>query len=454
MYPSEFGRKLLDLVVLILWIVIVAALVRLKLHQLNFLRNDPVFESYSLLTTSYLLSRILCLLFYHPYHPYHSGHPGHLRRRTEQKEQKAEVSCDFCPSVTIVIPTMNEEKAIFGTIEACCSLDYPEDRLEIIVINDGSRDGTWREIARAMDIFPQVKAVNWTANRGKRAGMVEGIRRSQSEIIVFIDSDSVVEPGSLKALVQPFVDSNVAAVVGHADVLNKDRNLLTRMQAVRYFISFRIMKASESVFNSVTCCSGCYSAYRRNAVLGVLNEWQNQTFLGRKCTFGDDRSLTNLLLREGYSLLYVSEARVKTIVPETWRGYFKQQLRWKKSWFRESLIAVTHMWRRNPGASIPYYLSVLFTFCSPLVLVRSLVLSAASRWGYLGGLAILGALYGLYYRIHRRDGLWPYAFVFVFLNAFVFSWQIYQAILTSTNTSWGTRQVRQALNTKAVEAER
>ncbi|HHY97517.1 MAG TPA: glycosyltransferase, partial [Firmicutes bacterium] len=176
---------------------------------------------------------------------------------------------------------------------------------------------------------------------------------------------------------------------------------LTKMQAVRYFVSFRIIKASESVFKSVTCCSGCYSAYRRSAVLKVLERWKNQTFPGKRCTFGDDRSLTNLLLREGYSLLYMSDAIVRTIVPETWRGYFRQQLRWKKSWFRETLIAVTHMWRRNPGASIPYYLSVFFTLCSPIVLIRSLVMSPATRWGYLAGLMILGALYGLYYRIHR-----------------------------------------------------
>ncbi|NPV81314.1 MAG: glycosyltransferase [Firmicutes bacterium] len=415
-----------DIAVFVLWLAVIAILIRLKIHHLRFIHNDPVFGIYGLMATSYLMFRLFCLLLYAPERLVAEG-----------------TTRDFYPSVTIVIPAMNEEKAIFKTIQACCTVGYPPGQLRIIVVNDGSTDGTWQEIARAADMFPQVEAINWDVNRGKRSAMVEGICRSESEIVVFIDSDSVIEPGSLVPLVRAFADPKVGAVVGHADVLNKERNLLTKMQAVRYFVSFRIIKASESVFKSVTCCSGCYSAYRRSAVLKVLERWKNQTFLGKRCTFGDDRSLTNLLLREGYSLLYMSDAIVRTIVPETWRGYFRQQLRWKKSWFRETLIAVTHMWRRNPGASIPYYLSVFFTLCSPIVLIRSLVMSPATRWGYLAGLMILGALYGLYYRIHRRDGLWLYAFVFVFLNAFVFSWQIYQAILNSTDTSWGTRQVRQ-----------
>ena len=70
------------------------------------------------------------------------------------------------------------------------------------------------------------------------------------------------------------------------------------MQGVRYFVAFRVVKAAESVFSAVTCCSGCFSAYRREAILPRIEWWENQTFLGVESTFGDDRSLTNCVLRD------------------------------------------------------------------------------------------------------------------------------------------------------------
>ena len=81
-------------------------------------------------------------------------------------------------------------------------------------------------------------------------------------------------------------------------MLNLHDTWLTKMQAVRYFVAFKVVKAAESLFNAVTCCSGCFSAYRREAVMPHLEWWEDQTFLGVESTFGDDRSLTNCVLRD------------------------------------------------------------------------------------------------------------------------------------------------------------
>src|SRR6185503_6194363 len=107
---------------------------------------------------------------------------------------------------------------------------------------------------------------------------------------------------------------------------------------------------------SVTCCSGCCSAYRKSYVDPILDEWRTQKFLGAQCTYGDDRSLTNFLLRQGYRTIYAPEALSQTIVPDTWSKFLKQQLRWKKSWTRESLIAAMFMWKRHPLAAISFFL--------------------------------------------------------------------------------------------------
>src|SRR5205823_451207 len=155
-----------------------------------------------------------------------------------------------------------------------------------------------------------------------------------------------VEPEGFYRIVQPFVDKRVGAVAGHTNVIIEQDNFISKMEAVRYFVSQRVMKAAESIFYAVTCCPGPFSAYRRDAVMNVLPAWENQQFCGTKATFGDDRSLTNFILRD-YRVLYHAGARVATYTPSRWAVFFRQQLRWKKSWFRENWIAIRFMWKKH-----------------------------------------------------------------------------------------------------------
>jgi hyaluronan synthase len=212
----------------------------------------------------------------------------------------------------------------------------------------------------------KIEVVNWVENRGKRHGMAEGVKRATHEIIIFIDSDSFIEPDAVRHLVKYFASPTVGAVSGHTDVYNRDTNLLTQMQALRYYIAFKIYKASESVFGSVTCCPGCCSAYRRSYISGIMDEWLTQTFLGSPCTFGDDRSLTNYVIRK-YDAVYSQDALAYTVVPDTLAVYIRQQFRWKKSWIRETFIASAFMWRRHPIAALSYYLYIFLAVVSPIV---------------------------------------------------------------------------------------
>jgi hyaluronan synthase len=168
----------------------------------------------------------------------------------------------------------------------------------------------------------------------------------------------------------------VGGVSGRTDVANTYTNSLTKMQAVRYYIAFRIMKASEGLFNSVTCLSGPLSCYRKDLVLKYSDAWLNQKFLGQKATFGDDRSMTNFILRHN-RCDYQDTAVCKTIVPRDYNVFLKQQMRWKRSWLRESVIASLFMWKKEPfmslcflygtycACSCAYYCFVQFDLYSP-----------------------------------------------------------------------------------------
>lgn len=278
-----------------------------KLNNLEYFWYQPWVNTYSIAVGVFILSRFLLAAFYVP--PRDTGYE---------------------PTVTVVVACMNEAGSIEKTIGRIYREGYPHEKLEVVVVNDGSTDDTLNEMLRAQGRHPKLVVVDFEENKGKRHGMAVGSLLSRSEILLFVDSDSFLMPGAVHKIVQGLADQSVAAVSGHTDVENIKSNVLTRMQDVRYYVSYRVMKAAEHLFGAVSCCPGCFSAYRRVYVLNVLDTWLHQRFLGSYCTFGDDRSLTNYLLRD-YKVLYDDEALATTIVPEKWLKYVKQQCRWKRS---------------------------------------------------------------------------------------------------------------------------
>ncbi len=414
-------RRAFQAVILAYAAAIIVFIWTVKDLTISLLSQEPLFAGYSLAVSLYVLGRFVGALFY-----------------------RSVPDVKYRPSVSVIIPAFNEEDGIIGTIESCLQVDYPEDLLEVIVVNDGSTDRTWQRILEAKKRWPQVFAVDLGRNYGKRGAMAEGIRRAGGEILAFVDSDSYLERDAVKAIVQPFVDDRVGAVVGHAYVRNADVNWITKMQQVRYYSAFRVIKGMESLLSgTVTCASGCCAAYRTSVILPLLDEWEFQTFLGRPATFGDDRALTNRVLAR-HRVVYQSSARADTVVPTTLRKFFRQQLRWKKSWLRESLYVVRRFWRKNPVAALFTYASIAFPFMAPFVVLHALAgrvlqgnLSAV--WFYLMGTYAMALLYSLFYAFKRQDGMWHHGMTFVLVYMSFLVFQTYWAIATMRDTRWGTR---------------
>jgi hyaluronan synthase len=418
---SGVGRvvsRMLQAVCLVYGIALLFWIYLAKGLAVGLFLSDPVFYTYSLLVTVYCLARFALAPFY-----------------------RATADTGYRPTASIVVPAFNEEDCIGLTIDALYASEFPKDRLEVVVVDDGSTDTTWDRIVEAKERYPSLVCVRFSHNRGKRAAMAEGIRRSSGEITVFVDSDSVVDADGLGYLMADFQDPRVGGVVGLAEVLNKTENWLTRMQQVRYYVAFRVIKGSESLFGAVTCASGCFSGYRRSALLEVLPTWEEQTFLGRRATYGDDRALTNYVLRR-HRIVYQSKARCHTLVPATTRRFLVQQLRWKKSWLRESLHVARFFWRKHPIAAALTYMGVLFPWVAPFVIVHSLFwrsFDSGSPLFYLMGAYVMALLYSLFYAISRRSPLWWHGLTFVGMYISFLVWQTYYALFTLRNTNWGTR---------------
>ena len=418
-----YVNRALKLCAFVYLVVLLAAVMAYKATFMGLMFHNVFFGAYSVCVASYILSRFLFSLFY-----------------------RSKPDAGIEPRIAIVMPGFNEEDAIGRSLNSLLQLSYPPEKLELIAVNDGSTDGTLEEMqAVAARSEGRVQVIDFPVNRGKRAAMAAGIRASDAEVIVFVDSDSTVEADALRKLIQPLADRRVGAVCGHANVLNLRESWLTRMQAVRYFVAFRVVKAAESVFNAVTCCSGCFSAYRREAILPRMEWWESQRFLGVESTFGDDRSLTNCVLRD-WRIVYEKNAVSHTIVPSTFRAFVKQQTRWKRSWTRESLLVARFIWRKHPIAALFTYLSIVLPLIAPAAAIHALVWGPFSHGGtlplvYLAGIYSLAMVYSLYYVLFQDEYslVWVYGVLFVFFYLGIMLWQTYYAIATCRTASWGTR---------------
>ncbi len=412
--------------------ILVYAIMVVKVeHAQGFATDDWFFVLYSFAVTGYVLSRLLIAYFYKP-----------------QIASEDAYTLENLPTATFGIPCLNEEENIRETIVRIAASDYPKDKFDIIVVNDGSTDNTLEEMKYGKRIAQDeygvhVEIVDWKENRGKRDGMAETIKRSDKDIMVFIDSDSFVQEDTVKNLVKYFVDPQVGAVAGQAYVANAEKNYLTKMQEVRYFVAFKAHKSAEAIFGSVTCCSGCCAAYRREYIVDVMDEFLDQRFLGVRCTYGDDRSLTNFVLKKGYSCLFAPDAISHTFAPDTFKQFIKQQMRWKKSWTRETLLASKFMWKRHIIMSLSHYVGLILPLLAPIVVVRALIVYPIQEGGvpfyYLGGLLLMAFVYGLYYYIYARDDKWMYGVVFSFVYTILLIWQLPWAILNIRDPKWGTR---------------
>lgn len=385
---------------------------------------------YSIIAAVFLLSRYLFGVLYKP----------------------MPIDVNYTPGVTIIIPCFNEEEWIENTILSCINQDYPIDKLEVIVVDDCSNDNSVEKIketieklnneAERFDAPSRVKYFVQEKNLGKRDALSRGVLNAKHDLVVFVDSDSFLDPFAIRNLVQPFKDPKMGGVSGRTDVANTYTNNLTKMQSVRYYIAFRIMKAAEAYFDAVTCLSGPLSCYRKQIVMDNMDEWINQKFLGQKATFGDDRAMTNFVLN-GHRTSYQDTAICSTVVPNKYKVFLKQQMRWKRSWLRESIIAGKFMWKKEPFMAAFFYMGVFVPIAAPVIFTYNLIyvpiVHKIFPTTFLVGLLMMALMMSFAQMFFRRSTTWIFGMLFCIYYEAVLLWQMPIAWVTFWKSTWGTR---------------
>jgi hyaluronan synthase len=351
------------------------------------------------------------------------------------------------PLLTVIIPAYNEGAMVAQTIESVAAAHYPRERLEIIAVDDGSVDNTWHYIQCAAARHPSlVSTVHFGKNQGKRAALEAGFRRARGEILVTIDSDSVIEPEALLAITGPFRDPRIGAVAGRVGVLNRQDGLIPRMLHVRFILSFDFLRAAQSVFRTVYCTPGALSAYRAEVVRRVLDRWLHQTFLGVRSDIGEDRALTNYILEQGYDTVYQRSACVHTTVPETYGQLCKMYTRWDRSFLREewrfARIVWTRPWRWRVIALVDTLVNNLrypVIYASMGLLVLGIAEDPETLLRILFAIGLMALLYTLYYLRSQRSLDFVYGIAYSYFAFFALTWIFPYAVLTVRTRGWLTR---------------
>ncbi|MGA7158417.1 MAG: glycosyltransferase [Acidobacteriaceae bacterium] len=349
--------------------------------------------------------------------------------------------------MTVVIPAYNEGAMVAKAIDSVAGAHYAAEKLQIIVVDDGSTDDTWMHIQHAVARHGRrVEAIRLEQNSGKRKALATAFARGTGDIFVTVDSDSVVDPNSLLALAGPFANERIGVVAGRVLVYNRREGLIPRMLHVRFALSFDFLRACQSTFRTVYCSPGALSAYRASAVREVMPQWVEQSFLGSPATIGEDRALTNDLMRLGYDSVYQRAAMVLTIVPTTYRQLCRMFLRWDRSFVREEIRFARIVWKRPPlfrfialidcMISDLRYPAALLTVglmgaalaIDPLVLPRMLAV-----------IGIVAFIYSLYYLHSERSFDIVYGVLFSYFSFFCLFWIFPCAVVTARAKGWLTR---------------
>ncbi|MGE0870866.1 MAG: glycosyltransferase family 2 protein [Kofleriaceae bacterium] len=287
-----------------------------------------------------------------------------LRRKTIDETIEG-----YEPTITVVIPLFNEGRSIYDTIVSLVKLDYPQDKLDVTVVDDCSTDDSYEWACKAAREYPNVRVLKNPYNMGKRKGINHAVRESTAEIIVSVDSDVIVYPTALRELVARFVSPDIAAVGGRVHVSNPNENWLTRMQTIKYYFGQEHLKNLERGVRAVLCLSGCLTAYRRTVLMELEPILENRNILGIPIKYGEDRFLTHQIVKHGYRTVFTLKAMCFTKAATTLRAYFNQQLRWKRSNIVDFIIFTPSAWKMNPLVCLQYLSMLMLLLVYPFVII-------------------------------------------------------------------------------------
>ncbi|WP_344901692.1 glycosyltransferase family 2 protein [Actinomadura meridiana] len=277
---------------------------------------------------------------------------------------------NFRATTSVVVPSYREDPEI---MVRCLESWLAQDPDEVIIVIDIADTEGQRRLTQVED--PRLHILVYE-HSGKRSALGVGIRAARGEIVVFADSDTWWQPGLLAAVQMPFEDPQVGGVGTQQNVYQRTTSVWRRIADwlvnLRYYDYVPAMGSK----GGVACLSGRTAAYRRSVIQPVVENLENEFFLGRRCIAGDDGRLTWLTLSQGYKTVHQSSARAISMFPDSFRAFFKQRIRWSRNSYRCYLTALWKGWLwKTPFVTKVTVLQILLTPVTMGVTLGYLILS-------------------------------------------------------------------------------
>jgi len=365
------------------------------------------------------------------------------------------VSDDELPKCTIIVPAYNEGKLVWKTLISLAESNYPQEKIQLISIDDGSKDDTWEWMQKTKEQLGDRLAIyQQPKNKGKRHALYRGFHLATGDVFITVDSDSIVKKDTLRNMASPFVgNEECGAVAGNVRVLNNKKALIPKMLNVSFAFSFEFVRSAQSVLGSVLCTPGALAAYRKEAVMNCLPEWINQTFNGQPSDIGEDRAMTNMILKQGYKVLFQRNAYVYTNIPERYKNLYKMFIRWERSNVRENIamskfafknfrkgpktgtrVLLLNQWSKILLAYPMVLLMFFFIVSYPLLFITSSLVS----------ILVFSSFQALFYAKKHTvlESFWAYPYSIFY--TFTLFWITPYAIATASRSGWLTRELPKA----------
>jgi hyaluronan synthase len=286
------------------------------------------------------------------------------------------------------------------------------------------------------------------AHGGKRIAMMTGFRLTLLENALFdkaiehifcTDSDTVITPECISEMSSHFTNDKIGAVAGNLGIYNRYDSTISFMSAIRYWYAFNLERAYQSFTGSVLCVSGPIGMYKVSYLEMIIKEWSEQTFMGKVCTYGDDRHLTNKILGLQKNVIYIPSAYAETETPSSWYRFFKQQTRWNKSAFREFFWNVAILDKHSLFMTV----DLIYVLIYPYIVMGYLQYILWSRTVFeLGFYTSIVLVLGIFKSIYGTIKSGKVENMFYFLYSFIYVTSIFPAkiwaLINLGDNSWGT----------------
>jgi hyaluronan synthase len=350
---------------------------------------------------------------------------------------------DYKRPVTIVIPCYNEEpKALRECIESI--LSAKGEKQIILVDNNSTRIETRMQILDFVNKYSTDIQFASEKRQGKRFAHSKGLQYAKHDIVVFVDSDTIIDKNALIELVKPFQDKSIGGVTGQIKVANRE-NIISKSLSAMFWSSFNLMRKASTTMGYMQVASGALCAYRKSDLILLEKDYLNQKFLGRPCAISDDRFLTTRVqLKLNKNVAYQEKAVAYTYVPTTFKKTWKMIERWKRGALREVILMWSQkFWRKQLLMFDNQY--NLFMTSTTLILKTFMIYNLIFHFNLINlaytlfWFVLVSTLYSSLMIVENIKEL-PYKLIWSLMYEFFFVFTFVQALLKIRHqSSWATR---------------